>query len=350
MTVAAVSDRYASPLLQLGHAERRAIFHLKSDLACPDARLRELKARAQGELKTRVPVVAALAERHGWDGVVEPLAAGSYHIVHSVVAKTGRRAVVRSTVSDLFAEDRGLLLEGLARSALERLAMGHLVPETKAISFRAGGAPFDYAVLAFAPGVVLRDLGDPILDEDADYLRAWGEALRPVHEIAADGAGLVDCDADAPLDRPRGALESWPDYVMLNLDRHIGACRDAGYVDAELAARIVRMFEVAQPWLRDRPMRLLHGDPGTHNVCIDPNTRQVTALIDWEDALVGDPLFDVAMVSTFQPARRMPEFMAGYGLASAGLEDKRLIALYFLRIALSKTVHRLRFAAPDWPG
>ena len=97
-------------------------------------------------------------------------------------------------------------------------------------------------------------------------------------------------------------------------------------------------------------MRLLHGDPGTHNICVDPQRRRVTLLLDWEDALVGDPLFDVAMVSSFQPARRMASFLSGYGLETPSREEQVLIALYFLRIALSKTVHRVRFAIVDKPG
>ena len=66
----------------------------------------------------------------------------------------------------------------------------------------------------------------------------------------------------------------------------------------------------------------------------------MTALLDWEDALVGDPLFDVAMVSTFHPPRRLAAFMAGYGLTAPSRDEQRLIAAYFLRVALSKTVHR----------
>jgi aminoglycoside phosphotransferase (APT) family kinase protein len=137
---------------------------------------------------------------------------------------------------------------------------------------------------------------------------------------------------------------------MLNLERHLDACQRAGYIDATLAARIVRQFDLAQPLLQNRPMRLLHGDPGTHNVVVDLKTKRVTALIDWEDTLVGDPLFEIAMVSSFQPVRRMAAFMTGYGLERPSIEDNRLIALYFLRIALCKTVHRLRFDISDRPG
>ena len=96
------------------------------------------------------------------------------------------------------------------------------------------------------------------------------------------------------------------------------------------------------------PTRLLHGDLGNHNIFVQNNA--VTALIDWEDALIGDPAFDVAMWLTFHPPRRHAAFLQGYGLAAQEDGFRLRCALSFLRIALSKTVHRHRFAYPDLPG
>ena len=56
------------------------------------------------------------------------------------------------------------------------------------------------------------------------------------------------------------------------------------------------------------------------------------------------------MVSSFHPERRLPPFLEGYGLGQPSPEERRLIALYFLRIALFKTVHRLRFGVRDLSG
>ena len=38
--------------------------------------------------------------------------------------------------------------------------------------------------------------------------------------------------------------------------------------------------------------KLVHGDFGSNNVLADG--RQITAVIDWDNALYGDPLYDVA--------------------------------------------------------
>ncbi|MDR3467815.1 MAG: aminoglycoside phosphotransferase family protein [Xanthobacteraceae bacterium] len=336
------------PLLRLDRAARRRMFHLKSDLPVEDELLRSLRERADGELRARVPAIAELAAKLHLGGEVRPLAAGSFHLVHRLDRADGT-VVFRSTLSDLFVEDRTLLFDRWVRNWLGTVGRAALVPETRAVEFTGGGAPFDFSVLAFADGIVLRELGDPILDVEPEFLRGLGLALRLVHEVEGTGAGLLDGDAGGE-DAPRGVHDAWTDYIDLRLQDHARTCVDAGYITAADADTILHLFEAMRPSVAARPRRLLHGDPGTHNVCVDPDTRRVTSLLDWEDALVGDPLFDVAMAISFHPERRHAPLLAGYGLDRPTIEDRRLIALYFLRIALFKTTHRLRFAIADLPG
>jgi aminoglycoside phosphotransferase (APT) family kinase protein len=186
-----------------------------------------------------------------------------------------------------------------------------------------------------------------MLDREPACLAGAGRALSCVHTIKGEGAGLLDTEMAST---PRGIHRRWEDYVHLLLDEHLDRCIEAGFVDNPLAEEIRELFQAMRPALANRPMRLLHGDLGIHNIVVDPASKDVTALLDWEDALVGDPLFDIAMVSSFHPERRLPAFLQGYGLAQPNPDERRLVALYFLRIALSKTVHRLRFGVRDLAG
>jgi hypothetical protein len=320
---------------------------LKSDPPIADGRLQQLRAEAVREVRDRVPAVAAILADIGLPGDVQPLAAGTFHVVHRVDTADGRALAFRSSLPGLFAQDRGLLLDDRVRTWLEGAEAATCVPRTLHVGFRSQGAPFDFAISAFADGVTLRDLGDAVLDEEPGYLFGMGQALRRVHQVEGSGAGLVDCDTAAGA-APAGVHAAWRDYVTVRLPDHVGACARIGHVSTAQADAILRTFADMQPALAGRPVRLLHGDLGTHNVCVDPSTRAITALLDWEDALVGDPLYDVAMVSSFQPERRMGAFLAGYGLDPT-IEEQRLISLYFLRIALFKAVHRFRFAVVDRP-
>jgi len=337
-------------LLGFDRETRRKIFYLKADSPFADSQLRALKVRAERELHARTLVVPELARQSGFTGETEPIAVGYHHVVHKITGFQGEAVAVRSTVSDVFSEDRGLLLEKFARVWMGGVGRSELVPETLTVKFKKDGVPFDLSILGFSAWPVLANLGDYVLDDDPRWLFEIGQTMREIHAIDGAGAGLLDVsETDAGL-VPTGVHPQWADYVSLNLVKHADICVDACYIEPRQRDRILQLFDHLRAALNDRPRRLLHGDPGTHNICVVPETRRVTTFLDWEDALVGDPLFDVAMVSSFQPERRMQPFMKGYGMEFSRKPEQQLIALYFLRIALSKTVHRLRFGIVDKPG
>ena len=64
---------------------------------------------------------------------------------------------------------------------------------------------------------------------------------------------------------------------------------------------------------------LVHGDYGPNNVLLDPAAEQVTAIVDWEWAHVGDPVEDLAwcewIVRMHHPgqAGAIGELFGGYG-------------------------------------
>lgn len=337
----------AEPVIDWSAPSRRGIFYLKTDPPFTNEMLRGLRARAEREARERTAVVEKLAAEAELPGKAELCAVGTYHMVHRLLRADASPLIVRSAVGGLFTEDRSLLLDGWARTWLGAGRHEHLVPMTLTVRFASDGAPFDFSIMDEAHGDLLQD---EMLDEDTAILREIGAALRAVHDAAGDGAGLLDLSSRAAPASPQGVHARWSDFVMLNLDAHIATCRTAGLVDAALADKIDALFRTMHRAFQDRPMQLLHGDPGTHNIAIDRTSAKVTALLDWEDALAGDPLFDVAMWSTFHPPRRLPGFMAGYGLETPSDDVQRLIAAYFLRIALSKTVHRFRFGIADRPG
>ncbi len=333
----------------LTREQRRTIFYLKTDLPVADRRLRALAAEAERELTARTPQVASLVEELGFAGRVSPLAGGRFHVVHLVAQPDGRSVVVRSTLFDLFADDHGIAAEAHVRRWLARSGVSELIPAVHATGWHSRGAPFDFVVQAYVAQPSIAAQGDALLDEKSSLLAGMGELLRQVHALEGEGAGPVDCDPEGERDPLRGMHAHWRDYITLRLRDHVRICTDATLIDVRIADRILNRFELLDSSLRERPMRLLHGDPGTHNFCADPASGRITALLDWEDVLVGDPLFEIALVATFQPERRLPAFLAGYGKPEPDRSEQLLMALYFLRIALSKTVHRLRFGIRDRP-
>jgi aminoglycoside phosphotransferase (APT) family kinase protein len=205
-----------------------------------------------------------------------------------------------------------------------------------------------------APGrgvhLVERGQGTSVTELEGDEprmlqaLERVGEFLARLHGLPGAGFGPLSA---AALEEGRfaGVHERWEDYVRRRLADHVRTCRERGALTAEEAVEIESRFGALDG---GSASALLHGDPGSHNFLVDASG--VRAVIDWEDALLGDPLFDVASLCTFHPERRHPAIWAGYGAAPrAGSGEWTRFWLYFLRLALAKTVHRFRFAYPDRP-
>ncbi|MES4907907.1 MULTISPECIES: phosphotransferase [unclassified Streptomyces] len=119
----------------------------------------------------------------------------------------------------------------------------------------AGNGTLTLGFMPGAPGQELLDAGHAV-----EVLEACGELLRRIHEAGA---------------------------------------RDEGEVDEGKV--------------------LVHGDYGPNNVLLDPVTFQVTAVVDWEFAHLGDPVEDLAwcewIVRTHHPGHRhaLDGFFRAYG-------------------------------------
>jgi hygromycin-B 4-O-kinase len=145
-----------------------------------------------------------------------------------------------------------------------------------------------------------------------------------------------------------GLHTSWREFMHLRLEEHLRECAAMGALSAAEAACADQAF--SGPLMAGAASgALLHGDPGGHNFIMSGDT--VAGVIDWEDAMVGDPLFELASMCTFHPERRHAAILEGHGTTlAAGSPALGRFWLYFLRIALAKTVHRQRFGYADAPG
>ena len=208
--------------------------------------------------------------------------------------------------------------------------------------------PFDFQVGDESPGRPLAALND---DEPRFRLRLrdLGRLVARVHSHPIAGYGLLDArPIAAGGGPPRGIWDAWPEYLRVNLAAHVDSCVRAGDLTGAGAVAFLSALERHAAGLDVPGGVLLHGDLGSHNVLTDGD--RLLALIDWEDALAGDPVYDVAFWATFQPPERHAAFLAGYREVRPLPDDFPVrFWLYFVRILLAKAVHRRRFGYPDRP-
>lgn len=141
---------------------------------------------------------------------------------------------------------------------------------------------------------LLEDVPDP---EKSRYLPHMLEELQKIHTIRSAWAGALD-----GTDRGRTWQElllakysGWhPFFPWPEIARRPG-------VDGELVRGCVEGMRdrLGRAALPREDYRLLHTDFNQRNLFVDPKAGRLASIIDWSEAMFGDPLYDFARVRLF---------------------------------------------------
>lgn len=325
---------------------RRRTFYPKTDLALTPPEVTELlerKRRLVAEFSPLVQERVALI-------LGEPALLfqprpdlGTFHSIYFIRTGTGDW-VLRADMLGVGGRGCDLLVD----QQISRLLLSRDFPATRVLGTDQDRTilPFDFQVSAKVPGHRVKELEDPGTQVlPLGWLGKLGACLRRIHEWNVSGTGLLD-----PYYPLTGLHKRWDEYLLLNLQEHMRKCLEIEAISPVEAEKIENHFASAAPKLSSIPGRLLHGDFGHHNIFI--SNGEVSGVIDWEDALGGDPIFDIAYWGTFVREEMRAEFLSGYHGRDLELSEEFEFRywLYYLRIALSKTVHRWLFSAVDRLG
>jgi hygromycin-B 4-O-kinase len=323
--------------LERWNERRRKIFYPKTDI---DFDLEALHRRKEQLAKANLSKLTGILDQE--IRAIEFLpTAGTFHALFQVETASNSYILKLSPEESAF----GFAIESWA---MQRLRETHLpalaIPAFEVV---AQSLPCPFLLVEEARGQTLtrfenaetQALPEPLLFE-------FGRSLAIIHRVPGQNAGLLDCGASA---WPAGLHPRWSDYLMFRLDEHLTICREIRAINEAEKESAATYFDESEALLVGAPMRLLHGDPGHHNVF--SNGEKITAMIDWEDALVGDPVFDIAYWGTFVRDEMRQRFLDGYQtVETLPVDFEKRYWLYYLRIALSKTVHRFRFGTKDRLG
>lgn len=249
---------------------------------------------------------------------VEPLSGGLVNSNHRVqVAGASQPVVVRVYTRDADACSRD--------AALFRLVEDR-VPVPELLWADAAGER-SYAVMSWVEGV---SLTTALEDAPGEVGRAVGETLAAIGGHTFPRAGFFSADL---------TVTHAGDGVAVPFLEHIEHCLDTGAAArlGEPLATEVRAFVrrharylPAEP----RPAALVHGDYKAGNILLHQTGGRwgVAAVLDWEFAFAGPPVFDLGILLRY--ARRLPVafeqgVIAGFAAAGGALapEWKRTIRL-----------------------
>lgn len=262
----------------------------------------------------------------------QPAAAPNDHeIAAFIAAKLGRQitriarteAFATNVVYEVDVDDRRFMLKASAnRDALRAeawacaraYAAGFPAPEILVDVQQMGS---DSGMAAFVMG---RVAGEPITKGHAAF-RELGAAVRCLHEIKLPGFGPL---ADAAWDQRDGFTmhcPSWFEFLT-------GICNDTRRLaeSCAIASFVADAVETAMQAHADELTKatgsLCHGDLKANHIFIERG--RLTGVIDWGDAVVGDPCWEVAryahrgdaqslslLLQAYDPDRSMADELAG---------------------------------------
>lgn len=215
-------------------------------------------------------------------------------------------------------------------AAVLRLVRGLLpVPEVLEVRRPAvhAGTP-GLLVTTFLPGELLEQVL-PRLDEEglAVVGESLGHALARLAHVPMLRTGTF-ADSDLRVE-PFPAAEDLVAWV----DSHATGTALADWVPADLAA-LRDVAEGAQRLL-DRLDRvvLVHSDFNAKNLLVDPDTLELTGVLDWEFAHAGTPLADLGNLLRFDRAPALVDAVTRTYLREAGGLDGLTTAAEVLELA-----------------
>lgn len=185
------------------------------------------------------------------------------------------------------------------------------------------------------PGVTLQDL------ESHNLPAVVGEVAEVLAAIAASDiavtSGFGRFDAGGT-----GEHTSWREFLMSvgDRERYDWEVMRGGVARGRVDRLVERLTSAAESCPEVR--QLVHGDFGSNNVLSDRN--RITGVIDWSEALIGDPLYDVANILFWRPWLDCMEQQARYFEAKRPerLAFPERLLCYQLRIGLAQIHESVR--------
>lgn len=170
--------------------------------------------------------------------------------------------------------------------------------------------------------LVMEKIPYPLMEDVSDetkqvYIIPMLEALDEIHKVKSDFAGSIDKNKKSQswkkfLEYKYSGEHPWFDW---------GAIARRKGVDGRLITGLVATIkeEISSASLPEVGYSLLHTDFNQRNLFVDVENHKLAGIIDWSEAIYGDPIYDFC---------RVHMFMIHFELEDAVLET------YFEKLAL----------------
>ncbi len=187
--------------------------------------------------------------------------------------------------------ERGLSGDILALKLLKESKIDVRVPEV------FGVFTFENNQVAILEKINFPLLDSISVDQMRKYIPSMVKNLKKIHQIKSDKPGFL-----IETNKKRG----WKEMMLSkftgadpNLDWNTIALRKG--LDTKLILQSVKNIieKIEKIDFIDKSYSLLHTDFNQRNLFVDPNSDEIAAVIDWGEAMFGDPIYDFARVRMY---------------------------------------------------
>lgn len=137
-----------------------------------------------------------------------------------------------------------------------------------------------------------------------------GGLIARWQEILPAGFGLFDSSKVRDKRELVGLHTHYEGYFHLRLDEHLEFLLQRGFLSAAVVSEIRSSIAKSRDLLQLPQGCLVHKDLALWNVMGTP--EKVTAVIDWDDSISGDPLDDLSLLACFHDAEFLAAALRGY--------------------------------------
>lgn len=167
-----------------------------------------------------------------------------------------------------------------------------------------------------------------------------GEYIAQWQNITPEGFGPFAIDTLRNTGILRGLHRNYAEYYLLNLDKHLDFLLSRKFLKPTMIADIKHAVSNRAALLEIGQGCLVHKDIALWNLLGDES--HIRSVIDWDDAVCGDPTDDLSLMGCYNNGRQMEALIAGYESRKELPSDfETRLWLHLLRNMLFKAVIRV---------
>lgn len=170
--------------------------------------------------------------------------------------------------------------------------------------------PFAYQIMKY---VDYSDLNQLYKENKLDICIIMGYLGRYIaqwQDICTEGFGFFDVALLRKEGYLKGLCNTYCDYYMLNLDRHLNFLVQNRFITQSKSNLILDIVSHHSSLLGIDEGCLVHKDIALWNLL--GNASEIKSVIDWDDAVSGDPTDDLSLMACFHNGKEIRALINGY--------------------------------------